>query len=173
MKVLVLLVLTTSALLAVEEDLPGPHQVRAGWAPMFPGLRDVVGRNAWHVGGGYTIWRQGLFGRMGLDVDVRGASSNTGSLLDTSAAYVERIPWQNQVYGGFGVGIWTFRIDDKRDDGDGVTLAVRPGAKAMVGYQFPVAESGVRSALEFSLIAVVPANNYTVSGLTVDLVVGF
>ncbi len=158
---------------AAEEDLPGPWLVRAGWAPFAPGVRDLVGHSAWTLGGGYVFAQRGLAAPMGIDVDLRHAHQASGSISDLGVTYVERIPWQNQVYGGYGAGLWGFRLSDDRPEGEGPMWSLRPGIKALVGYQFAVPDAEFRSALEFALVAVAPAHGYTTSGLSVDLVIGF
>ncbi len=165
--------LVNDGLSAAEEDLPGPWLMRAGWAPFAPGVRDLVGHSAWTLGGGYVSAQPGLAAPMGIDVDLRYAHQATGSIVDLGVTYVERIPWQNQVYGGYGAGLWAFRLTDERPEGEGPLWGLRPGLKALVGYQFAVRDADFRSALEFALMAVAPAHGFTTSGLSVDLVIGF
>lgn len=171
-----LLILTCSAvpLVALEEELPGPVTVRAGWSYLAPGTRNnISGHNGLALGAGLQDNVEGILGMRGVEALYRMAKSADGRVDDLGVAYVERIPWQNQVYGGLGAGLWGFRIDDQREGGAGVLWGLRPGVEGLVGYQFAPPADGMRLALEVALLAVLPAHTYTTSGFTVTLVTGF
>lgn len=171
---LLALSLPTVPLCALEEELPGPVTVRAGWSYLAPGLRQkITGKNGLALGVGLQDDVEGVLGMRGVEALYRMAKSADGRVDDLGVAYVERIPWQNQVYGGLGTGLWGFRIDDQRDGKAGVMWGLRPGIEGLVGYQFAPPADGVRLALEFAVLAVLPAHGYTTSGITVTLVTGF
>lgn len=165
--------LACSAMLpAVEQDLPGPWAVQVGWSGLDVKTRDLIGGNKGLLLG--LAWydeRRGLFGEMGLNVTYRSANGDDGRSDIIGAAYEERVPWQQQVYGGLGFGLWYARLADR--EGGKVINGLAPGAKAFIGYQFPKAVSGVRSALELTVLGTLPVHETSASGITAGLVVGF
>jgi hypothetical protein len=172
-RLLSLLALGSAVLFAVDEDLPGPVTVQVGYSGMYPGAREVAGHNGMLLGVGLHDRDGGFFGQRGVEFDYRFARSETGRIDDLSLIYLERFPLENQVYGLLGVGAWGFRIIDRREDGAEAATRIRPGTKAAIGYQFRIPQEDVRLAFEFGGVWVLPADDYTTTGLTAGIVLGF
>ncbi len=158
---------------AAEDRLPGPWLVQAGWSPFFPGVSDVVGNRGLMLGAAWSDPVFGLFGQGGAEIQYRSAHRASGRIDDLSAAYVERIPWQGNVYGGGGIGLWGSRLDDRTEAGEGVHLLITPGIKGLVGYQFAPPTPDMRLALEFAVLLIAPAHGFATGGAPIAEVAGF
>jgi hypothetical protein len=167
-----LLVLVHSVSAAAAEDLlPGPWTIQVGWSGLDVKTREVAGNKGLLLGFAWFDRRRGLFGEQGLDVSWRSANGTNGRSDIVGVVYEERVPWDGPIYGGLGLGLWGTRVDDRANGL--MRYGVAPGAKAFIGDQLPLHDADVRIAIELAVIAVLPVEGISASGITAGLVVGF
>ena len=169
----VALVGAASCLSAVEEELPGPLTISAGWSYLAAGTRKVTSPQALAAAVAWQTQDEGLWGMWGLKALYRLAQSGEGRLDDLGLLYVERVPYDSRVYFGYGAGLWAWRLDDRREVNFGILRGYGVGVEGLAGYQFDPPTDDLRLAVETSLVLVTPMHSFTSSGLTLALVAGF